>query len=187
MKKALILHGWWGNSKENWFPWIEKQLEKKGYEVIIPDLPNSNYPVIEEHLEVIKNTGLTGGDLLIGHSGWCKLWLQHIEQNDLQWLSVIFVAPTYNDIADELWETILWDAFVSLSNYNNTILNFFKLNRALNAYVVMLSDDDPYINSFSAKQYYGQLDNLSFVDLSWRGHFNTDAWVTELPEIKEYM
>ena len=31
MKNALILHGTQGNSGENWFPWLKKKLEEKGY------------------------------------------------------------------------------------------------------------------------------------------------------------
>jgi hypothetical protein len=29
MKKALILHGWEGTSKSNFFPWLKEKLEKK--------------------------------------------------------------------------------------------------------------------------------------------------------------
>lgn len=30
MKNYFIIHGSFGNSQENWFPWLEKKLTKNG-------------------------------------------------------------------------------------------------------------------------------------------------------------
>ena len=39
MKKVVIIHGANGSPEENWFPWLKKELETKGIEVIIPQFP----------------------------------------------------------------------------------------------------------------------------------------------------
>jgi len=52
-----------------------------------------------------------------------------------------------------------------MSNAFNIENNFRLINKLTNTYAVMLSDDDPYINSFNAKQFYGQLDKIKFVDI----------------------
>ncbi len=99
----------------------------------------------------------------------------------------MFVAPSYNYLADELWDDRLWDAFVCMSNAFNTEYNFRQLNKLKNSLSVMLSEDDPYINSFNAREFYGQLDSIEFVDIEWKWHFNTDAWVTQIPEALKYL
>jgi len=45
-KKAIIVHGWGGNPGEGWFPWAKSQLERLGYDVLIPAMPNPDSPVI---------------------------------------------------------------------------------------------------------------------------------------------
>ncbi|KKQ98096.1 MAG: hypothetical protein UT23_C0005G0019 [Candidatus Woesebacteria bacterium GW2011_GWA1_39_12] len=37
MKKALILQGWYQKPDKHWYPWLKKELEKRGYEVYLPD------------------------------------------------------------------------------------------------------------------------------------------------------
>jgi len=113
--------------------------------------------------------------------------MQIVEQRELEWVRVILVAPSYNNLSDELWEETFWDAFTYLYDYYNTPNNFRNINKLENSYTMFLSDDDPYINRFTAVEYYKPLDNLEVVELNWKWHFNTAAWVLELPEILKYL
>lgn len=54
MKNTLVLHGWWWKSSENWFPWLKNELEFKVDELFIPNLPSSQFPVLEEQLDYIR-------------------------------------------------------------------------------------------------------------------------------------
>ena len=44
MKNYFIIHGTYGHNQENWFPWLENELTKQGFEVF-----NFNYPTPEGH------------------------------------------------------------------------------------------------------------------------------------------
>jgi predicted alpha/beta hydrolase family esterase len=44
MKKVYIIHGWEGSPTNNWFPWLKGELESKGFEVIVPSMPEPESP-----------------------------------------------------------------------------------------------------------------------------------------------
>ena len=37
-KRLFIVHGWDFNPKMHWCSWIKKELEKKGFMVVIPEI-----------------------------------------------------------------------------------------------------------------------------------------------------
>jgi len=51
-----------------------------------------------------------------------------------------------------------------LKKYYNTELNFEKINKLNNEFIVFLSDNDPYINMQNAKKYYNKLENVKFIE-----------------------
>jgi predicted alpha/beta-fold hydrolase len=55
IKRFVILHGRRGSSQQNFVPWLKLELEKLGYEVEAPDMPNSDNPNDVEQMEFVKN------------------------------------------------------------------------------------------------------------------------------------
>lgn len=157
------------------------------YKVLCPDLPNTDFPIVEDQVESLEKSKLKKWDIIIAHSLGCQVWLKYIEEQKIDWITVIFVAPSYNYLADEIGDDRLSDAFVCMSNAFNTTYNFRQLNKLKNNYTVMLSENDPYINSFEAREYYGQLDNVHFVMLAWKWHFSSDIWLQQFPELLKYI
>jgi predicted alpha/beta hydrolase family esterase len=111
--------------------------------------------------------------------------MKFVEENNISNSKIILVAPTYPNLAEELWTEILWDSFETIKKYYDIDLDFEKINSLNNNFTIFLSDNDPYINMEHAKKYYSKLENTKFVDFSWKGHFNKSAWVLELKEILE--
>lgn len=115
MRNALILHGTDGSSKENWFPWLEKELQKNGYKVWTPNLPQANKPNIQRYNEYIfanKEWQFTEETIVIGHSSGAVAILGLLQalpetvkvkacylvgsfKNDLGWaaLKELFIGP----------------------------------------------------------------------------------------------
>jgi len=65
----ILLHGYTGNPNDNFFPWLKSELEKRGYSVDVPNLPNTNNPDIDEQVKyVLKNCKFNSNTILLGHS-----------------------------------------------------------------------------------------------------------------------
>jgi len=56
MKHALILHCLHNKPENHWYPWLKKELETKGYEVALPELPtmNTDLPDLAQQLKVAE-------------------------------------------------------------------------------------------------------------------------------------
>jgi len=77
----VLLHGFTGSSKNDFFPWIKEKLEKEGSKAYVPDLPHSDDPKIEEQVEfVLKNTHFDENSILLGHSLGSVVALKVVEK-----------------------------------------------------------------------------------------------------------
>ncbi len=192
MKKALLLHGWEWDSKGCWFPWLKGELEQQWFEVFVPDLPNTQYPVYEEQMWAIKEYAddLWEGDIIVGHSLWCTLASHYIEKHMLKKLTVILIAPVYPTLWEELAEK-LWKYLETLNKYYSRENTFEALD---NDYTVFLSDNDPFIKMESAIKHYNNFtkDNKNSVEYkqfhNWY-HFSDGAPepIKQIPEILNYI
>lgn len=182
MKKVLILHGWWWDNQENWFPWLKNELELDWFQVFVPVLPNTDNPNLREQLDYISDyyNKVWNIDYMVWHSLGCKLALHLIEKFKITNISCILVAPTYRWLTDELWKEVYWSAYDNLNEYINKDLEYKNL---WNKYTIFLSDNDPYINVENAKNYYSNLENVSFIDFHNMWHFNEWAWIYKLPDL----
>jgi leucyl-tRNA synthetase/predicted esterase len=67
--RFILLHGREGSPKDNFFPWLKEELEKRGYEVEAPDLPGTNEPDDEEQTTFVeKNCKIDDKTVIVGHS-----------------------------------------------------------------------------------------------------------------------
>jgi len=181
-KRVYIIHGWEANSKLHWFPWLKKELEKLNFEVIVPDMPDTNTPTIEKwvgHLNMIidkpdENT------YLIGHSIGCQTIIRYLEKSE--------------DI--KIGGAILVAGFFTLTNINtkkeketakpwlNTPIVFERVKKASKTIIAILSDDDPYVPLENSKLFKNNL-KASVIIMKNAGHFNTEDGITELPIVLE--
>lgn len=69
MKKAVLLHGTDGSPDASWLPWLRVELEKKGFNVWVPLLPENHTPNRERYESFLHKSGWDFSEnLLIGHS-----------------------------------------------------------------------------------------------------------------------
>ena len=81
MKKIILIHCWGGKPNYCWYPKAKEELEKEGFQITIPQMPNSDYPEYSEWLKTIQKVAgeVDENTYLIGHSLGCITILRYLE------------------------------------------------------------------------------------------------------------
>lgn len=186
--KILVLHGLSGNSKENWLPWFKKTMEKKGYEVLIPDLPHADAPKMTEWVSALKKLDISKDDRLfvVGHSLGAPTAIEFINRSNLSVEKLILVAPTGNEQGEENWKNLAKagcskKGIATIKEFNTSLKELSSIRKNVDQTVLYLSDDDPYI-PLSVERSYEAL-HPKVRQCSGYGHFNSGAGITSLDAI----
>lgn len=179
MKNALILHGTDAKSTDHWFPWLKGELEKLGYEVWVPDLPQANKPNIQRYNNVLLNESFEFNEetIIFGHSSGAVtiLGLLQALPEDIVIKKAIFVGAFRNDLG--------WD---SLKELFNEPFDFKKIRKHAKQITFIHSDNDPYIPLEQA-EYLKEKLGAELIVLTGQGHFNigSDPKYTKFPYLIE--
>lgn len=134
----VIVHCWDGNPNYCWYPRTKKELESRGFKVDIPEMPETEMPKLSLWLPKLKETiGTPSENLyLVGHSAGCITIMRYLEslEEDEEIGGVVFVAGSTDDLG-----------FEELSNFFQTPINFEKIKSKAKYFIVIASDDDPYV------------------------------------------
>jgi len=98
----VLLHGFRGSSKNNFFPWLEKELKKRGAKVFVPDLPNPENPSEKEQVDfVLKNSRFDENTIIFGHSLGAVVAMKVVEKINAKIAGLVlaggFVNPDFKD------------------------------------------------------------------------------------------
>lgn len=100
--KYLLIHGRHGTSKDNFFPWLKRELEERGHQVFSPDLPNTQDPKVMEQADfIINNISIDEDTIVVGHSLGGAVALKLLEKTEKKVSRVVLVdsiiRPEFND------------------------------------------------------------------------------------------
>ena len=144
MKNAVILHGTVFNSGDpttnnNWFPWLKTELETKGYQVFLPELPNPDKPNAKTYTKLLfDNWDFNEETVVIGHSSGATacLWVAQELPVGSKLKQLICVAPFYTGLDGS-------ENYKDIAEYE---YNWKKISESAEEITVIYSDDDPYIS-----------------------------------------
>lgn len=132
MKNAIILHGTGTKNTDFWFPWLKTNLEERGFDVWLPQLPNDEKPNLKEWLPYVLQQGkFTEDTVIVGHSAGSQLILSVLENIDIPIKQAILVsgyakhlratASDANSTDDVAWEKVRGKAreFVFINSDND--------------------------------------------------------------------
>ena len=180
MPNIFIIHGTEGYPEENWFPWLKKELEQKGYIVFVPQFPTP--PIvpakIAEWFDVLKNYEqyINEDTIFIGHSLGGIFSLRILEKLAHP-IKAVFLTGTPIGVRPIL----NYDRDSSFSGFD---FDWEKIKKNAHHFTVFQSDDDPYVGLENGRELAKNLGvELSFIPNA--GHFNTKAGYTEFAELRE--
>ena len=181
-KRVFIIHGWDFNPNINWYPWLKDELESNGFEVFVPEMPDTAEPDISAWVDEIENQvgEIRQDDIFVGHSIGSQAIMRYLQNkpDSTKIGGCIFVAGWLNlsNLEDADVEAIA-------RPWIEKPINFDKIKTFTNNWIVLISDNDPYNcieeNQARFKEKLGAKINI----VEGAGHFTEDDGITELPEV----
>jgi len=179
--KAIIVHGWDGHPDQGWFPWLKSQLEKRGFEVSVPQLPDAGKPRIEKWVPALAKAAgaVDGNTYFIGHSMGCQAIVRYLASIDVKVGGAVFVGGFFlrltglEDDADVQETDRLW---------LTTPVDFAKARARMKKSVAIFSDNDPYVPLDNQNDFREKLGSDIIIEHA-KGHFTEGDGVFEVPAV----
>ena len=135
MKQAILLHGTGGSDNDYfWFSDTKSFLEKNGYDVWWPLLPNTNSPNLQETVEFVEEEmpPIDEESIIICHSSACPLILYMMQFFLISVKQVILVSGYYEKINNES-NSMLPDSF-----------DWSEIKSKSKEFILINSENDPW-------------------------------------------
>ncbi len=133
MKTVIIFHGTGGSPDSYWIPYIKQNLEQRGYEVIAPQLPNTDNPNLKDSLEAALRLPYDYDTILIGHSSGAALILSVLEHIDVKIKQAVLVAGFFQPLNPPEPELMVQDSY-----------DWEKIKSRCGKLIFINSDNDPW-------------------------------------------
>ncbi len=179
---VILVHGLVGSPENHWFPWLRKELEKRGYTTEALKLPRPALPAREDWIKTlaaaVKDPANT---ILIGHSLGCPTILYFLEryQGKEKIPQAVLVAgfgrKFLNPQVSHLQQKLL--------HWLEDDLDFARIKNNCRSFTCICSTNDPLVPYEEAVWLAKQLDaelvterKLHFMSVAGQG-------TTELPSV----
>ncbi|QQG42619.1 MAG: alpha/beta hydrolase [Candidatus Giovannonibacteria bacterium] len=180
-KIVYIIHGWWGYPKEGWFPWLKKELEKRGFKVFIPKMPETGKPKINTWVSKLRKLAkkADGNTYFVGHSVGTQAIMRYLEKlpKNKKIGGAIFVAG---------WTSLtnLEPGEIKIAKpWLETKINFAKVKKSAKKFVAVFSDNDLYVPFVQNSKIFKRKLGAKIILEHKKGHFSGSDGVKKLPVV----
>ena len=175
MPKVIIIPGnGGGKPMDNWFPYVEEELSKKGYEVLNREFPDSLLARESHWIPFLKEELKADGDtILVGHSSGAIAALRFAETNKI--MGSVLVGAYHTDLNMESER---------VSEYFNRPWDWKAIRQNQQWTAIFASSDDPWIPIDEARFLHKEL-QADYYEYSDRGHFGGDYYKQDFPELAQ--
>ncbi|MFA5077420.1 MAG: alpha/beta fold hydrolase [Candidatus Micrarchaeia archaeon] len=175
--KVFIFHCWGGNSHDCWRGWLADRLREQGITVVAPEFPDTMHPKLEEWLKEARgNVNKFDEDwVLVSHSLGGPAILRLLESfgESERVKAVIMVAAFAKDLG-----------IPEIESFVNNEFNWEKIRKGSKKFIIINSDNDPFIQLGEGKR-VAQLLGAELTVEHGAGHINEGAGFTEYPRVLE--
>jgi len=181
MKRVIIVHGWGGHSNEAWLPWLKKELEAKGFTVSIPQMPDTDHPVIDKWVGKLNEVVGTVDEntYLVGHSVGCQTILRYLQGVDGVVGGAVFVAGWLH-LKEDSYEN---DEEREIAKpWIETPIDWKNVKAHCKKFVSLFSDDDYFVPLSDAQIFRENLGGIVIIEKG-KGHFSSEEKMWELPVV----
>ncbi|NIO23334.1 MAG: hypothetical protein GTN38_04910 [Candidatus Aenigmarchaeota archaeon] len=173
VKRIFLVHGWEGGPERDWMPWLKNELEERGFDTIVPTLPDTENPKMGPWLEFLINS-VENPDkdcYFVGHSLGCITILRYLEtlKEGQEIGGTVLVAGFsdnlgYKEIDSFFEKPIEWD----------------KIRSRCKRFIAIHSDDDPEVPLKHSGIFKEKLGAEVSIQHKMK-HFDQGSGITELP------
>jgi len=179
-KRVFIIHGWDGSPEEGCFPWLKSTLEKKGFVVENPSMPDPLEPKVEVWVNVLKEkVGMPDEQTyFVGHSMGAQTVLRYLESLDKKakiggsvfiagWIKLTPAA--YEDEEDK----------EIAKPWLETPIDWRKVKSHTNNFVAIFSDNDSIVPVEDSQTFRTELGAKIIIEHG-KGHFSGSDGIKKL-------
>ncbi len=178
-KKVFIIHCWAGSPTSDWFIWIKQELKSRGFEVVIPQMPNTETPKIDEWIPFLEKTikNPDNDTYFIGHSIGCQAIMRYLQDINIKVGGILFVAGWLS-----LQDLETKEEAEIAESWLTTSINFDKVKQNIpeGKITALFSLDDPWVPISDSSIFHEKLGAKTITEKE-AGHFNGPKY----PEILE--
>jgi len=183
---AVIVHGSPSKPKyptqhdKHWLPYLKKELEEWGYQVITPELPQANSPIYVDWVKELERSlgdrKLDNKSVVVGHSAGCSFVTRYLSEKGVKVNSIILVAPSKLLPPDDK----------DLHERLEALYTFQPKKGIADRMLVIYSTDDRD-RIIESSRYFIDFYNAESIKFTDKGHLTERFGVTELPEAVEWI
>lgn len=167
--RVVIVHRWDGHPAADWYPWLRKELEKRGHEVIAPTMPESGAPNVDAWVKTLHEAvgKADPNTVFVGHSIGAQTILRHLAKHRSKARGALFVAGwfTASGLSEE--EQRIADQWLTAP------VNVVAARKSLPKVTALFSQDDPYVPHENHEFFEKNL-SAKVIVLEGKGHFTAE-------------
>ena len=171
-KRVIIVHGWDYYPEDGWYPWLKKELEARGFKVIVPRLPEPEAPRIQNWVPVLaKAVGeINEQTYFVGHSLGCQTIARYLESLPEGKMAggVVFVAGFFKRLTNSGDDE---EAQEIARHWLETPINLGRVRMHFKNSIALFSDNDQSVSSDNQEDFKNLLGSKIVLEHQ-KGHFD---------------
>jgi hypothetical protein len=170
--RVILIHGNGGGTpKDNWLPYVKRELERLGVEVLDPQFPDSDLARASYWIPFLDELKADANTVIVGHSSGALAAMRYAEKHPLLGSALVGTYHTHLGFEKE-----------KKSGYFDTPWDWEAIRRNQKWILQFASTNDPWIPIEEARFVHEKL-HTEYFESQTEGHFGGDYYKESFPEL----